>query len=185
MKIAIDFDGTIVDDSHSHRDLSTELTFTPGAEAALRSLKAADHILILYSARANLAIRWDWQHNPLWALGLDPSFSVRAWKKQRPLNQARFQQMLDFVETRLPGVFTFIDYGNQGKVLADLFIDDRALKYGGGWRAVPWSIISRTYGDHDDDRQDDSPKEVRSGPNDGRAVSRQVRLSARREVPVR
>ncbi len=143
MKIALDFDGTVVDDVHEYDDLDTPLEFLPGAEEAILSLVRAQHILILYSGRANLSLRWDPQHNPLNAM--NPSFDLEVWKKNQPLNQARFQQMLDFVAERLPGVFVppngFIDFGNQGKVSADIYIDDRA----GG--RPDWDQIRVSYGE--------------------------------------
>lgn len=145
MKIAIDFDGTIVDDSHAYDDLKAELQFLPQAREALFELKNAGHILILWSGRSNLALRDDWRHNPLWALGKVP-FNEEAWEGSKELNQARFEQMLKFVEEQLPGIFDCIDYGNQGKPSADLFIDDRALRLGGGMASVDWGYIRGVYG---------------------------------------
>jgi hypothetical protein len=145
MKIAVDFDGTIVSQDRPYEDVETPLEFLPGAKEALIALKRAGHILILYSSRANLALRDDWHHDPLYALGVVP-FNEGFWRRNLPINQARFEQMVKFVEKELPGVFSAIDYGNQGKVSADLYIDDRALRVGRGPGAVTWDWISQTYG---------------------------------------
>lgn len=182
MKISIDFDGTVVHNDTAYEDLETPLEFVPGAKEALLSLKRAGHVLILDSARANIAIRFDWQHNPMWAN--DPNFDEEEWRRRQPIAQARFQQMLDFVERNLPGVFTYIDFGHQGKVLADLYLDDEGLRLGGGWRAVDWSVVEQVYG-APEQGTDDSPQEVRRRPDDGGAIPRQVRVPPRREVLVR
>lgn len=143
MIIAIDFDGTIIDDTHQYDDLATPLKFLPGALRALHALRRAGHTLILYSGRANRALREDWRLNPLWLSHAVP-FDVDRWARNLPLNRARYKQMVDFVETELPGVFSAIDDGHQGKVSADLYIDDRALKYGPN----NWGAIAEAYGEH-------------------------------------
>ena len=140
MRIALDFDGTIVNDEHAYDDLETPLEFLPGEFEAISALKAAGHILILWSGRSNTALRWDWQHNPLWAM--NPAFDVEKWEANKIVNQKRFQQMLDFVEENLPDVFTYVDFGNQGKVSADLYIDDRT-----GNGRPDWDWIRTAYGE--------------------------------------
>lgn len=186
MRIAVDFDGTIVDESTAYDDLTTPLQFLPGAKQALLSMRDAGHVLILWSCRSNLALRDDWQHNPHWAN--DPKFDLARWEQMHPVHVARWQQMLDFVQRELPGVFTFIDYGNQGKVSADLYLDDRALKLGGGYLGTTWDVIERWYGSGSEtpSESDDSSSQLRvSDGQDAGAVPRRSRLPAGREVRVR
>lgn len=130
MILAIDFDGTIVSQDRDYDDLKTPLQFMPGALDALRAMKKAGHILIVNSARSRLSLREDWRLNPLWIGGHVP-FSEERWVKSLPINQARYQQMLDFVTEHLNGIVDCVDDGRQGKIHADLFIDDRNLAYEG------------------------------------------------------
>lgn len=184
MRIAVDFDGTIVEQAHAYDDLTTPLEFCRGAKEALLELHAGGHVLILWSCRSNLSIRDDFQHNPRWAN--DPDFDVEKWRENLALNQARFQQMLDFVAAELPGVFDYIDYGNQGKVSADLYLDDRALKLGGGYLGATWEVVGRWYGGSKKPSADDSPQVVRGKHGqDAGTVPRGSRLPARSEVRLR
>lgn len=130
MKIAVDFDGTLVDDGHAYDDLVTPLRLMPGAREALQRLREAGHVLVLVSGRANRALRVDWRLNPLWVSGAVP-FRADAWAACRSLNEARYQQMLAFVDAELPGLFHAVDDGGQGKVSADVYFDDRARPYRG------------------------------------------------------
>lgn len=146
MIIAIDFDGTIVQqDGHAYDDLVTPLQFMPGAREGLTALKRAGHTLILWSGRASHHLRINPELNPLVRSGvrkLDPE----RWAKSRPLNQARYEQMLTFVDTYLPGVFDAVDQGDSGKPSADLFVDDKAIRYGLGLSGIGWTQISKTFG---------------------------------------
>lgn len=144
MQVVVDFDGTVVNDDHSYDDLTTPLMIKYGAKEALESLARAGHTLILFSGRANKALRLDWRLNPLWRNGLVP-FDVERWERQRALNQARYEQMLAFVDLNLPGVFAYVDDGEQGKVSGDLYIDDRAVRFGP--MAMNWVTIAATYGE--------------------------------------
>jgi hypothetical protein len=145
MRIAIDFDGTLVDDDHDY-DLKTPLKLKRGALKALQALHAAGHVLILYSSRANRALWEDWRLNPLWANGV-LRFDPVAWERNRGLNRARYEQMVTFVGAELRGLFAAVDDGRQGKVMADMYIDDRAVTYGMGTRAMSWSALAQQYGD--------------------------------------
>lgn len=145
MKIAIDFDGTIVDDSHDYDDLKTPLTFLPGAREALYSLKAADHVLLLWSGRASRALLEDPMLDPLVRSGAKMVDRYQ-WEAQLPINRARYDQMHAFVRSRLPGVFAAIDDGWGGKPSVDLFIDDRAVSAGISWPALGWSTIATVFG---------------------------------------
>jgi hypothetical protein len=141
MIFAIDFDGTIVEQNNAYDDLQTPLEFVPGALEALRALKRAGHVIIVTSARANLALRIDYNLNPLWANRLVP-FDANQWRQSRSLNASRYLQMLVFVSQHLDGVVDAVDNGHQGKVVADHFIDDRGVDFAQGWEQ-----IARLYGE--------------------------------------
>lgn len=147
MIIALDFDGCIVSMAgRAYNDVTTPLKFMPGAKRALLSLRRAGHTLLLYSARANRAIRLDPQMDPLVRAGVRRVHKP-AWEEDSALNEARYQQMVDFVAVELPGVFAAIDDGMQGKPCADLFVDDRALRYGHGVAGMGWNEIAHIYGE--------------------------------------
>lgn len=135
MKIAVDFDGTIVDDTHAYDDLTTPLAFLPGARGGLLRLKAASHILVLYSARANRWLFSNPEMDPFVIAGIKKLDRVQ-WAKSKELNEARYRQMIDFVNRELPGVFSLI-WEHQGKPSVDLFIDDRGADFRlRGWRGI-------------------------------------------------
>jgi hypothetical protein len=138
MLLAVDFDGTIVDDRHAYDDLKTPLRFLPGAREALRSLKAADHALILYSGRANPWLLRNPEMDPLVLAGLR---KARDNPQSLAVNRARYTQMLAFVKRELPGVFSLV-WEHQGKPAADVFIDDRSAPF----REGGWSAVAETYG---------------------------------------
>lgn len=154
MIVAVDFDGTVVGQDHPYDDLDTPLRLLPGAREALRSLKAAGHVLVLCSARSNLALRKDWRLNPLWRTGAVLFDPVR-WEMHRALNEARYLQMIDFVEGELPGVFDAIDDGSCGKFAAGVYIDDKALRLGPG--GITWPTVAELLGE--DEEQDDGTVE--------------------------
>lgn len=126
MIIAIDFDGTVVKQEHAFDDLATPLELIEGAAEALQSLKRAGHLLLLYSARANAAHRIDPRLSALVRAGKIP-LDWEKWQKRKHVVERRYQQMIEFVNTSLPGVFDAIDDGMQGKPSADLYVDDRAF----------------------------------------------------------
>ncbi len=142
MIIAVDFDGTIVSSNREYTDVETPLEFLHGAKEGLQSLKAADHVIIIYSARANRALRVDPNLDPLVRAGLR-QLDHDWWERNKDLNEVRYQQMLEFCKTELDGIVDVIDDGVQGKPCAGLFIDDRALRFQqGGWKK-----IARMYGE--------------------------------------
>lgn len=145
MLICVDFDGTIVSADRPYDDVATPLRFTPGAREGLLSLRRAGHTLILWSARANRALLYTPEWDPL-VRANKRKVDLARWAQERDLHWARYRQMLDFVRLQLPGIFDVIDDGLQGKPCADLFIDDRALRYGHGADAVGWQTISLHYG---------------------------------------
>jgi hypothetical protein len=146
MIICSDFDGTVVRADRPYEDVTSPLQFQHGAREALLSLKAAGHTLVLFSARTNRALLYTPDWDPLVRAGIRKPDLVR-WHKERPLHWARYFQMLEFVQRYLPRVFDVVDDGLQGKPTADLFIDDRALRYGYGSDAVGWQQIQTLYGE--------------------------------------
>lgn len=145
MLICVDFDGTIVRADRQFADVTSPLAFLPGAKEGLLSLKRAGHTLVLWSARTNRALLYTPEWDPLVRAGVR-RVSLSRWRKERPLHWARYRQMQDFVNKHLRGVFAVIDDGLQGKPLADLFIDDRALRYGSSQNDVGWSDLTSRYG---------------------------------------
>lgn len=147
MRIAIDFDGTIVDDSHRYDDLVTPLTFKDGAKDALYALKRARHSLLLWSGRASRSNLYDPRLDPLVRAGVSLR-TEKSWAESLALNLARYQQMMQFVETEIPDVFDAVDDGLGGKPSVDLFIDDKAMRLGrGDLGGVDWHQIANEYGD--------------------------------------
>lgn len=147
MVIAIDYDGTLVSQERSYDDVTTPPMLMPGAQEALAWLKKAGHLLLLYSARASLSLRQDPMLDPLIHAGVR-AVNMKAWKRAQPINIARYHQMLKHVSEELPGVFDAIDDGRGGKPAGvDMFIDDRAFRYGNGQFALGWQSIGRMFGE--------------------------------------
>lgn len=146
MLIAVDFDGVVVSDKgRSFSDTATPLQFMPGARDGLHALKRAGHTLLLYSARANRSLLYTTEWDPLVRAGVRRP-NQPAWQEAREVYRARYKQMIDFCAQYLPNVFDAIDDGLQGKPLADLFIDDRALSFGDGADRIQWQEIALLYG---------------------------------------
>jgi len=145
MRIAVDFDGTLVDDDREYADFTSPLKLKVGARQALQRLKYAQHTIIVCSARSNLALREDWRLNQLWLSGavrFDPAF----WAMNLEVNRGRYEQMVTFVATELVGLVDAVDDGRQGKLMVDLFIDDRAVCLGQGAHAMNWRAVAELYG---------------------------------------
>lgn len=142
----IDFDGTVVrEDDHAFDDLSAPLRLMPGAREGLRALRRAGHALVLWSRRASLALR---NGDP----ALDPLVQALV-RPGRPdgrasLHEARYRQMVAFVERELPGVFAYVYRGGEiDKPAADLFIDNLAIRLGDGVGGLAWRRIAALYGE--------------------------------------
>jgi hypothetical protein len=145
--IAVDFDGVIVNQDRAYDDLESPLQFNPGAREALLELKAAGHLLILWSGRLSSALLVDPMLDPLVKAG-KKKVNLEWWRDSSlPIHQARAKQMLDFISRYLPGVFDAIDDGAGGKPSVDLFIDDRAIRFGVGPFSVAWDYIGHVYGE--------------------------------------
>jgi hypothetical protein len=143
--IAVDFDGTVVDDSRPYADTTSPLRLLPGAKEGLAALKKARHTLILWSARSNRALREDPALDPLVRAGVK-KLDRAAWEQARPLHQGRYEQMLSFVKQELPNIFDAIDDGTCGKVAAQLYIDNNALRFGRNLSGMGWPAIAVEYG---------------------------------------
>ena len=129
MTFYIDLDNTIVTQhDRDYGDVTTPLQFLPGAREALLALKAAGHVLVLWSARASRAMLYNPDLDPLVRCGVrKPEFYGRKGRDMA-LNWARYDQMLAFVAAELPGVFDAISDGSEGKPCGAQFIDDRSLQ---------------------------------------------------------
>ena len=143
MRVGIDFDGTVVSQDRPYADVVSPLEFVPGAKEGLLALKAAGHLLLLWSGRASRALLVDPELDPFVRAGV-VQVDRRAWQESRWLHQSRYDQMIEFVERELPGVFDAIDDGLAGKFSFDLVIDDKAMSFRG---PATWARIARQYGE--------------------------------------
>lgn len=147
MIICVDFDDTIVvQDGRAYEDVDTPLQFVPNAKLGLLALRAAGHVLVLYSVRANRSLREDPSFDPMVRAAIK-RMDLEAWPSAQLINEARYQQMLQFVDDQLSGIFAVVDDGIQGKPAADMYIDDKAVNFGEGLHGTDWGAIIGTYGD--------------------------------------
>lgn len=147
MRIAVGFDGVIVErEGRLYHDTTTPLVLVPGAREGLAALKAAEHLVIVSSTRANLALREDPMLDPLVRAGAVP-LDRTAWARARPIHVARYEQMVRFVDAQLAGLVDAVDDGRQGKVSADLYLDSQAVRLArGGPGAQGWDAIAALWG---------------------------------------
>ena len=148
MIFCIDFDGTVIEQPKSPGDPAEDMQLRPGAARVLLALRQAGHILVLSSARSNPAHRLDWRLNPLWTSGAVP-FDERAWERSQPFWEAAHQLMLKFIDTYLPDVFHAVDEGQQGKVVADVYLDDRGFRMG----RRSWAEVEMLYAQTSKEKQ--------------------------------
>lgn len=147
MILAIDFDNTlVVQHGRPYDDVTSPFVFMPGAKEALASLKRAGHQVIVWSGRSSLALRQNVLLDPLVRAGKKQPQTGEGLKKNYALNQARFDQMVSFCETELKGLIDAIDDGTCGKVTADIYLDDRAMRLNRGLNAWTWFEIAKLYG---------------------------------------
>ena len=146
MIVAVDFDSTLVDGwGRKFSDTTTPFKLMGGARKALQSMKAAGHVVLLCSARANRALRVDPMLDPLVRAGV-VRLDRKAWEAEQPLHEARSQQMVQFCATTLKGLVDAVDDGGPGQPVADVYIDDRAIRFGGGVDGHNWFDIARQFG---------------------------------------
>jgi hypothetical protein len=144
MNIAIDFDGTVVEEGPY--DATTPLRLKAGARYGLHSLKRAGHKLMLWSGRASPALIEDPSLDP-WVRSGVKKLNLDEWRRMRVIHFARYKAMLAFITAELPGIFDAVDDGHGGKPSADLFIDDKVLRLGYGTAAVEWLEVAQMYGE--------------------------------------
>lgn len=142
MIIAVDFDGTVVERNTEYGDEVEDFELVPFAYQSLMALKNSGHVLILTSCRANIAQRYDWRKNPLWSNRKVP-FDENKWREGLVRAQRAYQNMVTFVNDKLSGLFDAIDDGEQGKVIAHLYLDDRAFRI--TYRS--WQEVANAYGE--------------------------------------
>lgn len=144
--IAIEFDGVVVKPQRRGKPLE----LMPGVEDGLAALKAAGHILLLSSARANRAARWMGSLDPLVQAGV-VKLDLKNIERDKDLAEARYQEMRAFIEAELPDLFDAIDDGHQGRPWAQLYIESpRTIvhhPFGDGESAWSWDQIAETHGD--------------------------------------
>ena len=146
MIFGIDFDGTLVDDKRRRfADTTTPLRLMPGARDALVALKHAGHKIIVISGRANRALREDPMLDPLVRAGAR-RVDRKEWEKARPIHEARYRQMLEFIEREVGHLVDAVDDGTQGKPIVDVWIDDKALRFGGGTDGYTWADVRDMFG---------------------------------------
>jgi len=105
--VAIDFDGTIVE--HKYPDIGP---LKENVIRCIRLLKEMGCYIIITSCRTNSV--------------LYRSLLQRA-------NQAHIMQIF-LIENNIP--FDEVDDGTQGKVVADVYIDDRAIRFENNWEEI-------------------------------------------------
>ena len=109
MIIAVDFDSTLVDEwGRKFSDTTSPLKLMGGARKALEGMKAAGHLVVVASARANRALRIDPELDPLVRAGV-VKVDRKAWDAEQPLHEARYQQMVQFCATTLKGLVDAVD----------------------------------------------------------------------------
>jgi hypothetical protein len=105
--VAIDFDGTIVEDKYPEIGSLKE-----DVVSCTNILKELGCFIIITSCRTSTLIH--------------PSMAERVTQKQIMENFLRENNI----------AFDKIDEGNEGKVVADIYIDDRGIKFEDNWKEI-------------------------------------------------
>ena len=118
---AIDFDGVIVDYSDGWKGVGKFGAVLPGAKDALQKLKKEGWCIIIFTCRSEVALIADFLK-----------------REGIPFDQINKNE-------NLPG--TVPGYGH-AKVIADVYLDDRAIFFNGDWSKATSSIkrFMKTYG---------------------------------------
>jgi hypothetical protein len=106
MKIALDFDGVIHEYSKGWNGGAIYDPPVKGTKEALEALKAAGHHIMIFTTRTNTTFR----------------------KKDEPDQKLLIEEYMKKHELPYDKIWTF------GKPMADIFIDDRAIKFEGNWQ---------------------------------------------------
>ncbi len=133
MIIAVDFDDCV-----AYR-AGPDLLLVRGAKEALRSLKQAGHVLLLWSDRTNRARHGDATLDPLVRSG--DTQDAQTMETRAAWAEADLE-MRSFVDEQLPGIFDAVDDGQQGAPCVDLYLGGR--KY---VQVTSWRDIAGLYGD--------------------------------------
>jgi len=116
--VAVDFDGVLAEMVPTYDAAPPRPR--PGARRLLQALKRAGWRVLIWSARANRALRFN--HD------LDPLGLAARRHPDHALEQARYRAMVDCCEREFAGLYDAIDDGAQGKPEVSYYIDDRALR---------------------------------------------------------
>lgn len=117
----VDFDGTIVGIDYPNIG-----PIKTGAKEALQLLRKLDYYIIISSCRS---CAWNWSEY----YG-DTDFVPAKDRKV-------FKDMVAWLDANeIP--YDFIDDGTQGKVSADIYIDDKGIRFENNWDEVMARIIS-------------------------------------------
>jgi len=110
--IAVDFDGTIVEDYYP--DIGP---LVPGAKMALSMFRDFGCEIVIWSSRNNTMNERDGVND-------------------------MFEDMVEFLDRKdIP--YDRVDDGKSGKVIADVYIDNRALSFHGDWNEMVLQAVQR------------------------------------------
>ncbi len=117
----IDFDGTLCDIDYPRIG-----PIKPGAKEAMRLLRRLGYYIIISSCRS---CAWNWSEY----YGDTPFIHAC----ERPVFKAMAEWLNDNdIE------YDEIDSGNRGKVSADIYVDDKGIRYNNNWDEVMAQIIN-------------------------------------------
>ena len=124
LRLCVDFDGTIVD--HEFPEIGA---LKPGVRTALRRFRQLGHYIVISSCRT---CRWDEETFGSWDCPI--------------LERPKVREMIEFLDReKIP--YDEIDDGTKGKVLADLYIDDKGLRFQDNWFDILELVSSWTSGE--------------------------------------
>lgn len=148
MILAIEFEGAIVAITHKWSpQLKEDFLLLPGVKNSLECLRQAKHTLILYSSRACISIKYSDILTSPTGTSQAAVLNKNIYAGMQSLYKERFDNMVEFIEKHLPGLFDVIDDGNYNKNTADIIIDNRLLCAGGRSVNDGWGFVTATYGD--------------------------------------
>ena len=119
--ISIDFDGTLVDHEFPHIG-----ALKPGAKEALEALRHYGFWIIISSCRTSGMHREIFEQVP----------------GQPPTDRKYFKDMVKFLDdNQIP--YDQVDDGSLGKVLADFYVDDKAVRFNDNWPQITQFILGK------------------------------------------
>jgi hypothetical protein len=118
LTVAIDFDGTLCDACFP--DIGT---IKEGAREALQFFKDLGYRIIIYSCRT-----CHWHHDIFGGSVDEPS-----------MERTTVRQMVAWLDSNgLP--YDLVDDGSRGKVVADYYIDDKAIRFDNNWPEIQFFV---------------------------------------------